>query len=202
LSLFLQEDYDELLFLDIDSVVLKNLEPLFDFLTRFDIGFGEKTQKEWVYNESSDPKAFFGRDVPYYSSGMMLFRKKLLTKDMLEETVRFGCQKKLFHAWKGNDQAIINMAVMKYGLRHVDMKSSIWGFADFEVDDGRITSNPESQASVVHWAGNKRDVGRIPHIELIRHFDPQFSPGTRGQMLAERLRDKLGQVSAIAHCLR
>lgn len=203
LSLFLQEDYDEVLYVDIDSVVLRNIEPLFDLLERFDVGFGDTTQKQWVYSESSDLEALFGGEVPYYNSDMMLFKKNLFTKEMLEETVRFGCEKKLFHSWKGNDQAIINLAVMMHGLRHVHMKSSIWGRADFEVNDGQIATQNESQPYVVHWAGNKRDThSQLPHIELLRHFDPDFSTTqSLWVRMLEKVRYRAGQLSAFVHYL-
>jgi hypothetical protein len=200
LSIFLQSDYDELLYLDIDSVVLKNLEPVFDYLREFDIGFGQSSPKEWVYNESSDLKAILGRDVPYYNCGMMVFRKGLLTREMLAETVRFGCENTLFHPWKGNDQPIVNLAVMKYGLRHTHMKSAISGRYPFNVIDGQISDELSSETFVVHWAGSK-DVSPLPHIELLRHFDPDFSPradSLRTRML-QKLRAKTETLPGIAH---
>ena len=40
LCILQQKEYDEIIYLDIDSIVLKNLLPLFDFLKDYDIGFG------------------------------------------------------------------------------------------------------------------------------------------------------------------
>jgi lipopolysaccharide biosynthesis glycosyltransferase len=168
LCILQQKEYEEIIYLDIDSVVLKNLQPLFNFLKCYDIGFGSQSTMEGTYNVRSDPTQVLGRDIPYYNTGMILLKKELFSRETIDETMKFGDENDLF-AEHGYDQTVLNLVTMRTGVKHVDMRSAIWANDKFEVKNGEVIEKPESY--VVHWAGSKMDVA---HKELIRRFDPTF----------------------------
>ncbi len=170
LCVFIQREFDEVLYLDVDTIVLRNLELLFGFLQMCDIGFGMETGREYVYNETIK-LAEFGETVPTYNTGMFLVRDQLFNKSEIEETMAVGTRDRLLSK-SGSDQALMNLMVLRKGVKHLNLNCAIWGFADFVVEGGRVAGRPELY--MIHWAGPKVMEG-LPHIELIRQFFPNFT---------------------------
>jgi len=170
LCVFLQREFDEVLYLDVDTIVLRNLESLFGFLQMCDIGFGMETGREYVYNETIK-LAEFGETVPTYNTGMFLVRNQLFNKSEIKETMAVGTRDRLLSK-SGSDQALMNLMVLRKGVKHLNLNCAIWGFADFVVEGGRVAGRPELY--MMHWAGPKVMEG-LPHIELIRQFFPNFT---------------------------
>jgi hypothetical protein len=158
-----QTPFEKTVFLDTDTVVIRNCDDMFDLLDRFDmacvIDFARKRKKY------SDTVPEYGR-IPYafseLNSGVIAFNSSQRTKDALKMWKQYFY--KYFRETNGWDQVSFRVA-----LWHSDVKIIHMPF-EYNV---RSKDNREKQRKYKHEFGEDHMESRIIHI----HYDNEIHKG-------------------------
>lgn len=158
-----QSPFENTVFLDTDTVIVRNCDDLFDLLGRFDIGIvNDYARKRKKY---ADVVPEYG-EIPYAfsegNSGVIAFNSSPATKEFLSLWKQYFY--KYFQVTNGWDQVSFRIALWKSNVRihHMPFEYNV-----------RSKENREKQKRFKHEFGEDHMESRIIHI----HYDSEIHRG-------------------------
>jgi len=165
-------DFDEFIYIDVDTVVLSNLDFVFGFLSEYDFVTSHSNLpdiEEWVWKKSIyDSQKLTVEQITYAANtGFIASGKKALASEDLTHKVECAVELLPHMNLLCKEQSFLNYVIVtsgkKYTSLHVlamnniypDMKAERWaGDKHGVVKDGQISfdGKPDS-VLLVHWAG-------------------------------------------------
>lgn len=158
--------FDEFIYIDLDTVVLSSLEPMFPMLEKAsfiacDGGF------EWVWRAGiRDVPALSQEQLSYaVSTGFIVSRRSALPFGELETRVRAAAELKEHMELSCIEQPLLNYLIVTSGCRYTTLdaliregnalRRNVWsGWKGAEVSDGEVRIPGQGNALFMHWAGD------------------------------------------------
>jgi len=158
-----QSPFQKTVFLDSDTVIVRNCDDMFDILERFDIGIVDDYARKRENYSKQVPEY---NDIPYAfsegNSGVIAFNNSLRTQTFLKMWKEYFYQ--YFKITNGWDQVSFRIALWKSNVRIHRMP--------FEYNV-RSQANREKQDRFHHEYGEDHMQSRIIHI----HYDSEIHQG-------------------------
>ena len=184
--------FDEFLYIDSDTVVLRDVDFVFDHLDDFDFVTAKsniRADRQWVWHDSiqdvgklTEEQVDFAANTGFIASrrGLLPFAK---IRERLTAAVELGPHMQLWCI----EQPLLNYLIVTSGRRYsslyaiaahtgaTDIPQEEWaGGFDAVVRDGVIVSPQSPPTLLVHWAGEwaraRLEGTQIPHYDLWSHY--------------------------------
>jgi len=182
--------YDQFLYVDVDTVVLRNLEFVFPYLS--DVAFltshsNMEDLEQWVWKPSiRETGALTEAQIRFSANaGFIGSHRGLLSLDyceaFLEDALALAPHMELLCA----DQPLLNyffvtsglrydsLAAIAYRTRQMDLPRERWaGRATLSVRHGEVTSPRMPPTFLIHWAGlwRRLEEGCLPYMDLWQFY--------------------------------
>ena len=189
--------FEEFIYVDCDTVVLRDLMFSFELLQGHDFltSHSDMPQiRKWVWRDSIFEQSLLsGRQVSFAAStGYIVSRRDNLSREQVELSVIYGVQMKEHMEPTTAEQPFLNLVIVMSGgsyssisrchrtLRLRDSPREQWGgFPELDNEDGVITAATDRPIFLVHWAG-KWQSGIHQQSKLWRFYRYTHTPGSKG----------------------
>lgn len=181
--------YDRFLYIDCDTVVLRPVDFVFDYLDQYDFLSSHSdiaTIRKFVWRDSIYSTTALTREQIRYATntGFLASHRDALDMDRVEARLDGALALAEHMELVCCEQPLLNYLIVTSGLAYtslssIALKTGNWDipqerWAGMSVDPVPNSLVPQSPTLLVHWAGewekSRRDGTPIPHRELWEHY--------------------------------
>lgn len=142
-----QGEFDEFIYIDVDTVILSNLDFVFDFLKDWDFVTSHSnfpSLKQWVWQEGIETTGYLTEAQINYSAntGFIASKKSLLNRDDIDSRLNSAIELKSYMQLSCQEQPLLNYLMVTSGNSYTSLSN--------------LRQNPEhNQIKGEFWAGSK-----------------------------------------------
>lgn len=168
-----QGEFDQFIYIDVDTVILSSLDFVFDFLNNWDFVTSHSNYphlKQWVWREEIETTEYLTPEQISYSAntGFIASKRNLLNREYIDSQLATALELKSYMQLDYQEQPLLNYLIVtsenKYTsltnlaekTKNQQIKTEFWGGSKGGLTYGGklfLLNNPSYSILLVHWAG-------------------------------------------------